>query len=499
MNSNYLVMLIAPVEEERVSMVALQLADVLNVSITKLSRLLSGRPGPLTKAIPRETANKLAKVMEQLDIQIAVVPENLEETLLFPNKKKDNDTESSQVSNASSQKENPATQNLPSLDGGIQAIDLDTRTVVIPSKQIDEFIEEAKQQTAPRPVAQTSNLDSPVTNTASSTVFADTEVSFAEPPSRSAFSLPFMLLALAVLTLAIVLGANYVIPQAKGTENPTTLISDSSSDSSATLSNLLSSAEAGDSEAQFELAWAYANGINTEQSYEQAASWLQASSDQGNAKAQYYLGLYYYFGHGLEQNPVAAFNWFRNSALQGLPEAQYMLGRMYLNGDGVTANQDEALKWLYLADEKGVAEAGLLINGNGVLASPKVQNHPLFDYAKEGNLEAIRAEVSQGSSLNVRDPFGQTPLMYAVSAGELNSLLGLIELGADVNAQSSTGWTALMFAARDNAQAITLLLEHDARADLVNNEGQRAYDIALVNHPEALISLQAASSSPIDN
>ncbi len=512
-------MLIAPVEEERVSMVALQLADVLNVSITKLSRLLSGRPGPLTKAIPRETANKLAKAMEQLDIQIAVVPENLEEMLLFPQK----ETDAAPESNTSS--ESKQTKQEPPFKGGLQANELSEKNSFIPSQKLEQFAGDASSkgnesidgsiETFETPAAHDAskqiplmqtNVDDNVTphhestaarpiDTAAAAVFADTEVSFAEPAQRSFLRLFLMLLAFAILVLAVIFGANYVIPQARGAGSPVDALPASSSPSSNALSNLTSAAEAGDADAQFELAWAYANGLNTDQSYEEAARWLQFASDQGNAKAQYYLGLYYYFGHGLEQNPVAAFNWFRSSALQGVPEAQYMLGRMYLNGDGVSANQEEALKWLYLADEKGVTEAGLLISGSNDLASPNVQNHPLFEYAKQGNLEAIRTELNQGANLNMRDPFGQTPLMYAVSAGEVQSLRGLLDLGADINTQSDTGWTALMFAARENAQAINVLLSYEASADLVNNDGQKAYDIALVNHPEALISLQAASTN----
>jgi len=85
--SKYIVMLISSVEEERCAMVALQLADILNVSISKLTRLLSGRPGPLTRAISKDKAEKLAGLMERLEIKIAVVPENLEDSLLIPEKK----------------------------------------------------------------------------------------------------------------------------------------------------------------------------------------------------------------------------------------------------------------------------------------------------------------------------------------------------------------------------------------------------------------------------
>ena len=66
----------------------------------------------------------------------------------------------------------------------------------------------------------------------------------------------------------------------------------------------------------------------------------------------------------------------------------------------------------------------------------------LADVAVLGDVNAIRVMLDQGANVNVVDPLGRTPLMYAAASDALP--LGvvklLIERGADVNAKSVTSY-----------------------------------------------------------
>jgi len=300
-----------------------------------------------------------------------------------------------------------------------------------------------------------------------------------------------LILAFLLLGLAVVLVSAYVLPQANNTN------SKNSHDTKSFQTLKLNAQE--NPEAQFDLAWAYANGIGTEQSWEKAAEWLQSAASQKHPKAQHLLAHYYYSGNGLEQDYALAFQWFYEAAEQGLAEAQFMTGRMLFEGTGVKANQDEAFKWLYLADDQGLADAAILIRTYQKAFLSERNEPELLLLAQSGDHKSLTSLVQNGADINMRDSLGRTALMHAVKAGEVSSLLHLIESGANLNIQANDGWTALMYAAQSNLGAVAVLLEHGAFQDLRNQNGQSAYDIALQSHAEPLISLRSATSRSAPN
>ena len=140
-------------------------------------------------------------------------------------------------------------------------------------------------------------------------------------------------------------------------------------------------AEAGDSNAQFNLGFMFANGKvipldykeseqgdakalfnlgvrpykdhGVEQDYKEAVKWYRKAAEQGHAKAQYNLGVMYYKGRGVEQDYKEAVVWYKKAAERGDIPAQYILGTMYNKGQGVIEDFVESYKWFLLAGMNG--------------------------------------------------------------------------------------------------------------------------------------------------
>ena len=73
----------------------------------------------------------------------------------------------------------------------------------------------------------------------------------------------------------------------------------------------------------------YADGLGTEQDYEEAARWLEKSADAGYKYAQYTLGKAYLLGQDIPQDQEQAVRWLKLSAEQGSQYAKYFLDQVY--------------------------------------------------------------------------------------------------------------------------------------------------------------------------
>ena len=64
-------------------------------------------------------------------------------------------------------------------------------------------------------------------------------------------------------------------------------------DTSISTATLQAMADQGDAQAQFDLSYRYACGIEVESDMEQAMYWMHQSAERGLAEAQLFLGMYY--------------------------------------------------------------------------------------------------------------------------------------------------------------------------------------------------------------
>ena len=106
---------------------------------------------------------------------------------------------------------------------------------------------------------------------------------------------------------------------------------------------LIASANAGDPEAQFQLANVL---LNEGGDPDQILKLFNSAAKQDHALAITNLGIFYYFGDFVEQSYDMAAPLFLRSAKLGDPSAQYYLGLSLLNGTGVKKNEKKGFSIL---------------------------------------------------------------------------------------------------------------------------------------------------------
>ncbi|KAG0576670.1 hypothetical protein KC19_5G098100 [Ceratodon purpureus] len=128
------------------------------------------------------------------------------------------------------------------------------------------------------------------------------------------------------------------------------------------------------------------------------------------------------------------------------------------------------------------SQSGVKRMGPGPVFSSLVMNEdggeeestmdPLHACARDGDVEGLAKLVDQGSSINVKDSDGRTPLIWAVDRGNLSAVEILVAKGAEINAKDQEGQTALHYATVcDQEEVAKYLFEHGADINIPDNEG----------------------------
>ena len=126
-------------------------------------------------------------------------------------------------------------------------------------------------------------------------------------------------------------------------------------------------AEGGNAKAQSELA----SGYRALDEMEKAFLWEEKSANQDFTEAQYNLAVCYQDGIGTPKNPEKEFYWYQRAANNGLTEAKHILGVRYILGKGTPQDFEKAAYWLRQAADEGHANAktrlgSLYIQGMGI-------------------------------------------------------------------------------------------------------------------------------------
>ena len=122
-------------------------------------------------------------------------------------------------------------------------------------------------------------------------------------------------------------------------------------------------AEAGDAQAQVDMAVTCSQETAGAADPDGAAEWYRKAAAQNHAQAQFDFGMLCAEGRGVPCDDAEALAWLRKAAQQGHADAQYQLGvrcrRATFGQPRAEAAESriEAYKWLRLAADRGSAEA----------------------------------------------------------------------------------------------------------------------------------------------
>lgn len=113
-------------------------------------------------------------------------------------------------------------------------------------------------------------------------------------------------------------------------------------------------------------------------------------ADQGNSEAQYNIGYAYFHGIGVQPDKNQAIKWWTLAAKEGFIHAQYDLGVAYSRGDGIEKNSKEALKWYNLALSQSIAkqQKTISIDDRNVLTR-------LFSYNAQETMQCLGEDLQQ--------------------------------------------------------------------------------------------------------
>lgn len=146
---------------------------------------------------------------------------------------------------------------------------------------------------------------------------------------------------------------------------------------------LKAKAEAGDADAQYEMAARYLVGGD------ECITWLKKAAAQGHVRAQAVLGLEYRYS-----DPAESAKWYKLAAEAGDPEGMLGYSGALEYGSGLPKDEALALEWMRKAAEAGYAQAQLclgfsLLHGLRAPHCPEEGVKWLTKAAEQGHLDAI--------------------------------------------------------------------------------------------------------------
>lgn len=168
-------------------------------------------------------------------------------------------------------------------------------------------------------------------------------------------------------------------------------------------SALLARAQAGDPDAEFDIAYDYETGEGVPQDCTKAAFWFRRAAEQGEAGAQYSLALLYNTGNGVPQDYAEGYFWAELAAtgkVDGIkPEVLAQLRDQtasFLTKEVLLRTQERAQAW-FAAHQSGTAapngsSSGTPKDTDTSPASSSAQNAAPQDWVK-GETDQIRAMV----------------------------------------------------------------------------------------------------------
>jgi ankyrin repeat protein len=116
----------------------------------------------------------------------------------------------------------------------------------------------------------------------------------------------------------------------------------------------------------------------------------------------------------------------------------------------------------------------LLLAGANVNGRTRDGRTPLMSISDKTSVDLLRDLLSYGANVNARDDYGDNAIIVAAGLPNLGLLKELMSAGARIDAMNSVGQNALFVAARNNVEAVDLLIKSGADLNVRDEDGQTA-------------------------
>ncbi|MDX2369199.1 MAG: ankyrin repeat domain-containing protein [Colwellia sp.] len=226
--------------------------------------------------------------------------------------------------------------------------------------------------------------------------------------------------------------------------------------------------------------------------HQQALPLIITLAEQGHSQAQYQLALFYLQGNTVNKSTEKAEYWLLRASKSN-KKASYLIGSLYAQGKGLAKNLDKAKTLLALSKKQGNSKAkqlydSLFISSNGLITPTQLQTN-LIKAIKSGSLANVIKLYQQGALLTFvpTNISKNTPLLTALKSHQKEIALWIIKTikSQDNNHQynnaDNAGNTALHIAVQNNlSQETSLLIRVKADINAVNLKNQTPLILAVI-------------------
>jgi len=167
---------------------------------------------------------------------------------------------------------------------------------------------------------------------------------------------------------------------------------------------------------------------------------LVKKAEAGDTEAQYNLGQCHEKGLGFIKDNKEAVKWYTKSAEQGYVKAAFDLSRCYEDGRGVPRDKDEAKKWFIKGVDSGDENELLrILHSIDPCSSKETNEKRFFLYRRLAELGNAEAQYEYGWSYECGESVSKDEkeaLKWYMKAAEQGNVKAQIELGNHYNNSS---------------------------------------------------------------
>ncbi|SHE91639.1 Ankyrin repeat-containing protein [Fodinibius roseus] len=119
-----------------------------------------------------------------------------------------------------------------------------------------------------------------------------------------------------------------------------------------------------------------------------------------------------------------------------------------------------------------------------------MEENAFLEAAENGDIEAVKRHLSEGTDVDTSDEHKRTALMKAAKHGHTEIVKCLLDEGADVNVRDNRGTSALYWASSNgHHEIVQLLIKHRSDVEVHDDRGWSAKDQASYHQHDDIVHM----------